>query len=608
MTISTTETSITYDANGSTIIWTYSFPSGPDPDIHVAVTAPSGIVTDVTAFATITPNAPIDPNPTGVGGQVQYPIGLVPPLAVGYKITLFRDVPVIQTVSIANQSIIYPPVIEKALDYLTMAIQELEADKGRELLLPPGEVGPMILPPCPERANKFLGFDENCNPIARGIINPITTTNALRVPPDEGINPLPARPLRPGTFITFDAAGEPILVSTLPPNVPPTFFGSRITFTGVHTVVNTEKGSLIQLAGNAFYDLILGNTDDYDADFSVAVANVDVYLGGPGSGRGKRIMLNGVPMPETFLWPGQWIYIFRLGSTWVVNPRSVRWRPLVNVQFHVDPVLGKDDGTADGLATGAGAFKTIATGLRSAYNRIDFGGLSAGVGVSAVVQLAPANYFETIVINQMTNSGAQVMLRGAPDLVTNPDPWKMNANGGICLNIDNGSSLMIRGVSFVSASAGARAVYVTRGSYVDMANCAFGAFPGPQGNIIGALGNSRIDARDISILGNCSRAFQSHRHSTIKLSGALTVGGGLAWANQFVDLEWNGQLLGGSSLGVDSTDYHLVGGAGCTGAKYLVAGNSTGNLGPSGFPNLPGVGGVIGFAPIGGTDASAIFQ
>ena len=96
--------------------------------------------------------------------------------------------------------------------------------------------------------------------------------------------------------------------------------------------------------------------------------------------------------PAVYLWPGQWCYIFRFGTTWVVNPRDTRWKPGVAVTFFVDPVLGQHDGLSDGLATGAGAVRTIAAGIAAATARVDYGGIL--VSNAGTVQLAPGTYTE----------------------------------------------------------------------------------------------------------------------------------------------------------------------------------------------------------------------
>ena len=85
----------------------------------------------------------------------------------------------------------------------------------------------------------------------------------------------------------------------------------------------------------------------------------------------------------------------------VVNPRDTRWKPGVPVTIFVDPILGKDDGTADGLATGAGATKTIANGIAEATARIDYGGVLVSNG--ATVQLAQGTYTEIVVIQDLAS-------------------------------------------------------------------------------------------------------------------------------------------------------------------------------------------------------------
>jgi hypothetical protein len=113
MTVSSEVSKVTYEANGSTTAWSFAFAVTTSTDILVFVMNPDGILNQIPASAyTVFINAPIAPNPTSAGGFVTYPLS-GPPLAIGNTIVLFRDVPEEQPVSISNQSIIYPPVVEK---------------------------------------------------------------------------------------------------------------------------------------------------------------------------------------------------------------------------------------------------------------------------------------------------------------------------------------------------------------------------------------------------------------------------------------------------------------------------------------------------------------
>jgi len=132
MTVSTTSFKAVYDGNGSQTIWGFSFACPDTKSIVVTIkdTTSGGILVIPPGGFAVSLNPPLGANPTPVGGTVTYPLSGAP-LAVGFQISIVRSLAFIQPVSLANQSIIYPAVVEKALDYLTMLIQE-----GQPLLIP----------------------------------------------------------------------------------------------------------------------------------------------------------------------------------------------------------------------------------------------------------------------------------------------------------------------------------------------------------------------------------------------------------------------------------------------------------------------------------------
>jgi hypothetical protein len=193
MTISTESNTITYQGDGATTVWSFSFPGGPDPDIQVYTRAAGGSKVLVTANVQVNENPPIDPNPTSIGGNVVYPVTGTP-LAIGNELIITRQVPLTQPTSFTNQSTLYPQVIEATFDLVVMEIQQLQ-DKINQTFIE--------IPPCPERANKFLAFDANCNPVAVGNSNPITSTNGIRVPNTEIIPELPCGNFDLGTLLAL---------------------------------------------------------------------------------------------------------------------------------------------------------------------------------------------------------------------------------------------------------------------------------------------------------------------------------------------------------------------------------------------------------------------
>ena len=172
MTVQQPSSKITYAADGSTTNWSFPFAfQATFINIHVYITSAVGSVIEVpSAQFTVVPNAAISPNPTPVGGYVVYPIGNLPPLAVGNSITISRWEPSIQGNAIANQSIIYPPIIEIQFDYLTMVDQQLTDLLYRAVTVPISDPPLAPLPPASVRANQQAVFDANGNMVAGGAV------------------------------------------------------------------------------------------------------------------------------------------------------------------------------------------------------------------------------------------------------------------------------------------------------------------------------------------------------------------------------------------------------------------------------------------------------
>lgn len=129
MTISTTTSSVTIGGNGSTLVFSFPFVADNPSTMEVYYTDASGITTLLSpSVYTLFINAPATGQLWGVGGTVTYPnTGSPPtPIPVGTFITISRDVPYTQTVSIANQGAFYPQVIEQGLDLLELQIQQIQ--------------------------------------------------------------------------------------------------------------------------------------------------------------------------------------------------------------------------------------------------------------------------------------------------------------------------------------------------------------------------------------------------------------------------------------------------------------------------------------------------
>lgn len=165
MTVSTTSNKIIYSGNAADTVFPFTFALEEATNIVVYYTDTDGIITDVTADSTILVNAAIPPNPTPVGGSVTYPTS-GSPIALGTFLTIYRDLSEVQDTSLDNQGTLYQPVIEAALDYLTMLTQQIQELNGRAIVVAVSDPDPEPLPPAAQRASMLMGFDSDGNPIA----------------------------------------------------------------------------------------------------------------------------------------------------------------------------------------------------------------------------------------------------------------------------------------------------------------------------------------------------------------------------------------------------------------------------------------------------------
>ena len=160
MTVATTASAKTYTGNGASTTWDTDFP----------VPSADALVVTLTTIATGS-EAVLDPSEysaTGFGYTgvvtVTYPTS-GSPLASTHKITLERDLAYTQGTDLENQDGFYPNVVENALDYATMLIQQVRNSALRTIQFPVSDGTGLTatLPPASERANKVLIFDTSGN-------------------------------------------------------------------------------------------------------------------------------------------------------------------------------------------------------------------------------------------------------------------------------------------------------------------------------------------------------------------------------------------------------------------------------------------------------------
>jgi len=185
-TVSSTINTITYTGNSATTNFSFNFSypgaaSSAASDFTVTIVV-SGVTTVLpTNSYTITFNAPVSPNPTGIGGSVLYPL-IGSPLATGATITITRTLPAIQTVSLSNQGILYPPTLEAEYDYLTMLMQQALNEFGRVVIAPLTDPAGLnyTLPAAASRAGLLSCFDSSGNVTACSVLPQGTVSSVMQ--------------------------------------------------------------------------------------------------------------------------------------------------------------------------------------------------------------------------------------------------------------------------------------------------------------------------------------------------------------------------------------------------------------------------------------------
>src|SRR5262245_49747512 len=322
MTVNDIYNKITYEGNGSTTAWPFSFPAGNVGAIAVFISDQLGNFSQIhPSYYTVLLNPPIGTNPTSVGGIVNYPIS-GPGIDINHWITILRDLPAVQATSISNQSIIYPPIVEQEFDYLTMLDQEGEELRLRAFQVGPTDPNPAVVPPVAQRANQLAFFDSAGNltagqpPVSGAIIS-------------AAMQPVVAA-------ATLDQARSLLGVA-----VP------TLIVTSTYTVLQNNNRQVLDLTGSTYYTVTVGDAAGFSTTFWTILYNLDV--------RAKNISVAG--WGTFLLYQNQWAWIVHNGNVGWLVVKPGRW-VTGGANFYVNASLGSDSN--DGLAVDAGgAFQTI---------------------------------------------------------------------------------------------------------------------------------------------------------------------------------------------------------------------------------------------------------
>lgn len=134
MSLATTDSKVTYQGNGATTTWPFSYPVLEKAHLKVILTDPAGAENTLTNDYVVDLTGKIVTYPGYENGQEPSVVDQPPKLPTGWKITLLRQVPLTQETDLGDR---WPfKEIEDMSDRTTMQIQQLAEAVDRSLKVP----------------------------------------------------------------------------------------------------------------------------------------------------------------------------------------------------------------------------------------------------------------------------------------------------------------------------------------------------------------------------------------------------------------------------------------------------------------------------------------
>jgi len=160
-TISDATNKVTYNCDGSTTTFDFSFPIIETSDMIVILRAVSTGVETVLIETTASGGYMLSAtnNDYSSGGKVT----TVSTYSNSYTLTLIRNVPESQGADLEDSGLLRLETLEDALDRLTLQVQDLEEEIGRCIKFPRTETNTGVLDNSIDRASKSLAFDADGN-------------------------------------------------------------------------------------------------------------------------------------------------------------------------------------------------------------------------------------------------------------------------------------------------------------------------------------------------------------------------------------------------------------------------------------------------------------
>ena len=160
MTVSTTDNKISYACDGVAVEFSFPYKIFKTTELYVVLTDSDGaetVLVENTGYTVAAISGDYD-NGALITTATAY--------ASGNTITVFRQVEMIQETEFPAGGAFPSAAVANAVDRLTMINQQLEEKNVRAVRFPVSDTNPGELPTSGQRANKFLAFDANGDPIS----------------------------------------------------------------------------------------------------------------------------------------------------------------------------------------------------------------------------------------------------------------------------------------------------------------------------------------------------------------------------------------------------------------------------------------------------------
>ena len=153
MTISTTDSRISYNGNGVTTVFSFPYRFLANGDLVVVSVSSTGVET----VKTLTTDYTL----TGAGDDAGGSVTMLVAPASGTRLVIYRDTDITQETDYISGDPFPAETHERALDRLTMIAQEIGSDADRSIKVPVGDSSSLstVLPAAANRLDKFIVFD-----------------------------------------------------------------------------------------------------------------------------------------------------------------------------------------------------------------------------------------------------------------------------------------------------------------------------------------------------------------------------------------------------------------------------------------------------------------